>query len=145
MSNRNCFISGIFRLALAAAAIVSLMLASASVARSEDRIFEMRKYTAHEGKLADLHKRFRDHTNYLFVKHGMSLIGYWTPVEGPEAANTLIYILAYPSREAREASWKAFMNDPEWKKAFEESHKNGVLVAKVEATFMTPTDYSPTH
>ena len=32
----------------------------------------------------------------------MTLVGYWTPVEGPDAANTLVYILAYPNREARE-------------------------------------------
>src|SRR5205823_5799919 len=76
-----------------------------------NRFFEMRIYTANEGKMADLHKRFREHTNRLFVRHGMTLVGYWTPVDGPEAANTLVYMLAYPSREAREQSWKDFQAD----------------------------------
>ena len=108
-----------------------------------DRLFEMRTYTANEGKMADLHKRFRDHTNRLFVKHGMTLVGYWTPVDGPEAANTLVYILAYPDRAARERSWKAFQDDPEWKEAFKASHANGPLVKKAESNFLSPTDYSP--
>ncbi len=112
-------------------------------AADSNRFFEMRVYTASPGKLADLHKRFRDHTNRLFVKHGMTLIGYWTPTDGPEAENTLVYILAYPSRQARDKSWEAFRGDPEWNKAREESEKNGKIVEKVESKFLTPTDYSP--
>jgi len=108
-----------------------------------ERFFELRTYVANEGKMNDLHKRFRDHTNRLFEKHGMTLVGYWTPTDGPEAANTLVYMLAYPSREAREKSWKAFLDDPEWKAVHKESHKNGPLVGKVTSQFLKPTDYSP--
>lgn len=107
-----------------------------------DRIFELRTYTTHPGKLEALHQRFRDHTNRLFVKHGAELIGYWTPADGPEAQNTLIYVLAYPSRAAREKMWKSFMDDPEWKAAFAASHKDGPIVAKVDSKIMTATDYS---
>lgn len=107
------------------------------------RLFEMRTYVAAEGKLEALNSRFRDHTNRLFEKHGIEIIGYWTPVEGEEAKNTLIYILAHPDRASRDKSWKAFMNDPEWKKAHAESEKDGKLVAKVESKFLAPTDYSP--
>ena len=104
--------------------------------------FEQRIYTTAPGKLPHLHRRFRDHTNHLFVKHGMRLVGYWTPVDKPD---TLVYILAYPSREAREASWTAFVADPEWKRAYAESHKKagGKIVVHVDSTFMVPTDYSP--
>jgi hypothetical protein len=73
----------------------------------------------------------------------MELVGYWTPADSPESSNTLVYILAYPSREAREASWKAFREDPAWVKAKEESERDGVLVQKVDSKFMNPTDYSP--
>ena len=107
------------------------------------RFFELRTYTTHEGKLEALHKRFREHTNRLFQKHGMELVGYWTPTDGPEAANTLIYILAYESREARDKAWEAFKADPDWIKAYEESHKDGPLLSKVESKFMDSTNYSP--
>lgn len=121
----------------------------APAADAAERFFEMRTYIAHEGKFDDLHKRFRNHTNRLFQKHGMQLVGYWTPVADakgeltPEAARTLVYILAYPSREAREASWKGFMADPEWQAVYKESHKDGPLVAKVISQYLKPTDYSP--
>ena len=87
------------------------------MADDANRLFELRIYTANEGKMADLHKRFREHTNKLFEKHGMTLVGYWTPTEGPDAANTLIYFLAYPSKEAADKSWKEFRADPDWVKA----------------------------
>lgn len=107
------------------------------------RYFEMRIYTAADGKLADLHKRFREHTNALFVKHGMEIVGYWTPADGDESKNTLIYILAYPDKASREKSWKEFQADPDWHKAKTASEVDGKLVAKVESKFLNPTDYSP--
>ena len=104
----------------------------------------MRTYITNEGKLEALHARFRDHTNRLFKKHGMELVGYWTPQDEKQGkSNTLVYILAYPSREAREKSWKDFFADPEWQAASKKSEENGKLVAKVESVFMNPTDYSP--
>ena len=106
----------------------------------KDRLFEMRTYTTAEGRLDALHKRFREHTNKLFVKHGMTLVGYWTPTDKPE---TLVYILAYPNMDARKKSWKAFMSDPVWKKAWADSKKDGPVVTKVESQFLNPTDYSP--
>jgi hypothetical protein len=123
---------------LALCLLISAVFASSATAA--DRYFEMRTYTANEGKAEAMHARFRNHTNKLFVKHGMELVGYWTPVDKP---NVLVYILAYPSKEARAKSWADFAKDPDWIKAREESEKDGRLVAKVESVFMTPTDYSP--
>jgi len=129
-------------LLLASLALASLAaMPSPSVAA--DRLFEMRTYITNEGKMPELHKRFREHTNKLFEKHGMTLVGYWTPVDGEDAADTLVYILAYPDRESREKSWKAFMADPDWQAAYKASHANGSLVKKVISRFLTPTDYSP--
>jgi hypothetical protein len=107
-----------------------------------DRVFEMRTYIANPGKITALHARFRDHTNKLFVKHGMELVGYWTPTSGDNAENTLIYILAFPSEEAKVKAWKEFQADPDWVKAKAESEKDGVLVSKVISVFMTGTEYS---
>jgi hypothetical protein len=130
-------------LALSMLGALALGMAAAEPARAEDRVFEMRTYTTLPGRLDALHKRFREHTNSIFVKHGMSLIGYWTPTDPATAGNTLVYILAYPSMAAREASWKAFREDPNWLKARDESEKDGKIVEKVESVFLSPTDYSP--
>lgn len=110
----------------------------------DNRIFELRTYTAAPGKMDALNARFRDHTNKLFEKHGMTIIGFWMPAKQKEGEEKLIYILAYPSKEAAEKSWKAFRDDPEWKKVVAETEKNGRLLSKPpESVYMNPTDYSP--
>jgi hypothetical protein len=107
------------------------------------RVFEMRTYTAADGKLPNLDARFRDHTITIFAKHGMTNLGYFHPID-PEkgAANTLIYFLAYPNRDAATASWKAFREDATWVKARTESEKDGKLTAKVESVYLIPADFS---
>ena len=108
----------------------------------KNRVFEMRTYYAHPGKMEALHARFRDHTCKLFEKHGITNIGYWSPTDGKQAEEKMVYILAYPSKAAADKAWKDFRNDPDWKKAREASEVNGPLVAKVESVYLNPTDYS---
>ena len=96
-----------------------------AVSSSDRGVFEMRIYYAPEGKFSTLEGRFRDHTTKLFAKHGIENIGYWVPTENPE--NKLTYILAYPSRAARDKSWKEFMADPEWQAVMKETQKNGPI------------------
>jgi hypothetical protein len=115
-----------------------------SVAK-DSRVFEMRTYYTAPGKLEDLQARFRNHTVKLFEKHGMTNIGYWVPVNektGQPSGNTLVYILAYPSLEARQNSWDGFMADPDWNAARNESEKNGKLLEKIDSVFLKATDYS---
>lgn len=107
------------------------------------KVFELRTYTAPDGKLPDLQARFRNHTRRIFDKHGMTSVGYWVPQDAPLSQNTLIYILEHTSREAAKESWAAFQKDPEWQKVATESQVNGKIVARVESVFMNATDYSP--
>jgi hypothetical protein len=109
----------------------------------DNHVFEMRIYYPSEGKMEALHARFRNHTNKLFEKHGMTLIGYWTPIDTKKDGDKLVYILAYPSKEAAAKSWKAFISDPDWISAKAASEKDGKLVAKVDSVYLNPTDYSP--
>jgi hypothetical protein len=108
-----------------------------NVAR-DSRCFELRTYTVGEGSgnIDVLHARFRDHTNALFKKHGMTIVGFWQPVTKPDQ---LIYILAYKDAAARDASWAAFQADPEWVKVRTEMAVN----VKVDNVFMSATDYGP--
>ncbi len=125
---------------------VSVMAQSGGNSVAKDsRVFEMRTYYAAPGKLEDLQARFCDHTVKLFEKHGMTNIGYWVPVDektGQPSGNTLVYILAFPSFEARTKSWDGFRTDPAWNAARNESEKNGKLVEKVDSVFLKATDYS---
>jgi uncharacterized protein (DUF1330 family) len=110
----------------------------------DSRCFEIRTYTAAPGKLEELHARFRNHTMRIFKKHGMEVVGFWGPTDKEKGSeNTLVYVMAFPSREARDQAWKNFGADPEWQKARSESEKNGKLTEKVESVILMATDYSP--
>jgi hypothetical protein len=123
------------------AAVLSHTSVSAREKAPDSRLFELRTYYAEPGKLDHLLARFRDHTTKLFEKHGMTNIGYWVPVDNRD--NLLVYLLAYPDRAARDASWKEFIADEDWKKAAAASEADGKLVGKADQLFLTSTDYSP--
>ncbi|MGV3486624.1 MAG: NIPSNAP family protein [Planctomycetaceae bacterium] len=112
------------------------------------KLYELRFYTTHPGKLPDLHARFRDHTMKLFEKHGMENVIYWTvkkgiKEDGGDVDNMLVYIIAHKDEAAKDASWKAFLNDPEWKAVAANSEKNGKILAKPpRAILMRETDFS---
>ena len=114
---------------------------------SPNRLFEIRTYKAAEGRLPNLHARFRDHTIGLFEKHGIENIIYMQPQADQEgAADTLIYFIAHESEEARKASFGGFGQDEDWKaarKASEERAGGGLSVKKgVTFEFLEPTDFS---
>jgi hypothetical protein len=118
-------------------------VAAQTASTSGGHVYELRTYTANEGKLANLNARFRDHTVRLFAKHNIKSIGYWTPLEGPTGETTLIYLLEHPSREDARKNWAAFSADPDWQKARTESEAGGRILAKApESIFLKPTDYS---
>ena len=112
-------------------------------AQNANRVYELRTYTAPEGKLPDLQARFRNHTMRIFERHGMKNVGYWVPQDSPAKDNTLIYIISHESREAAKKSWAAFAQDPEWQKVNKESNANGKILAGVVSVYMDPADYSP--
>ena len=127
----------------AAPAAPALTPAPSPSLMKDGRCFEIRTYYAAPGKLEALHTRFRDHTVKLFKKHGMEIVGFWGPTDKEKGSeNTLVYILAFPSRAARDASFKAFAADPEWQAARKKSEENGKIVDKVDSVFLSATDYS---
>jgi NIPSNAP protein len=106
-------------------------------AAADSRCFELRTYTLAKGSSADvLHARFRERTIALFQKHGMTVIGFWQPVE---RLDQLVYILAYRDAATRDSEWAAFNSDPDWLKTRAEMQ----VSVDVENTFMVATDYSP--
>ena len=123
--------------------IFLLVFLTAALAFAKGPVYELRTYTAADGKLDALKARFRDHTVRIFNKHGMKSIIYLAPQDAPDSQNTLIYILEHPSREAAKKAWADFQADPEWVKVAADSQVNGRIVSKVVSVFADPTDYSP--
>jgi len=127
-----------------AALLAGVFFAGAEAGRAQTakRVFEIRTYTCYPDRLPALQTRFREHTIDIFNRHGMTSIGYWVPQDPPRSQDTLIYILAHPSREAAKQHWEEFGADPEWKKVQADSELSGKIVSHVDSVFADPTDFS---
>ncbi len=121
-------------------AVSMLTLSAAATADNHSMLYELRTYTANEGKLDALHDRFRNHTMRIFEKHGMQNVAYWLPAD---TTDTLIYVIGHKDADAAKASWQAFVADPEWQEVYADSIADGRLVKNIENVFMSKTDYSP--
>ncbi|HEY4287020.1 MAG TPA: NIPSNAP family protein [Puia sp.] len=115
--------------------------AHADPPKTDTKCYELRIYSCFPGRRDALIQRFKDDTRRVFAKHKMESIGYWLPADSSEYK--LYYILAYPSRVARDSAWNAFHADPEWIEVARKSEENGKLVEKVTSVFMNLADISP--
>ncbi|MDB5530055.1 MAG: hypothetical protein JWR51_3158 [Devosia sp.] len=104
-------------------------------------IYELRIYECLPGRLPALLKRFNDHTLAIWDRHGIRQAGFFTTVVG-ESNQRLTYFLAWESLAEREAKWTAFITDPAWHKARDESERDGQIVANVTNQLLAPTAFS---
>ena len=124
--------------------IVRGEIGPAANAQGANRVFEIRTYTAQPGKFEAMKARFRDHLiPTIFPKYGLTLVGFWTANDAPLSQNTLVYVLAHPSREAAKKNWDAFRASPERAKVWAETEKDGPINLKVDSIYAEATDYSP--
>ncbi len=107
-------------------------------------VYEMRTYTANEGRLDALLAMFEKHIVGLFEKHGMKNVAYFVPQDEDLAGNTLIYILAHEDRDAAAASWRGFVSDPGFAAARAEFDSDGENVKEIVSVYMDTTPWSPT-
>ena len=109
------------------------------------RCFELRMYTVDKsrvgqgnfrGGITELHKRFREGEVEVFKQSGVEVLATWQDLGEPD---TLIYLLAYKDREARDTGWAKFNADPKWTEL-----RNKYFVPLTTKVFMmSATDYSP--
>ena len=108
---------------------------------SANSYYELRIYYCNPGKLETLLERFQNHTLKLFEKHGMENVAYWVPTNNEQ--NALYYILAFPDRAARDASFASFIADPVWKEVAAKSEENGKIIQSITSIFMKGADVLP--
>lgn len=106
-------------------------------------VIQLRTYTCNEGKLFDLQRRFKDHTQALFEKQGFRNYPYWVTDEEDGSQSQLIYLLGHRDQGAFDFSFQQFLKDPEWIKARDASEVNGKLVEKVDAVLFKTLPFSP--
>ncbi len=109
----------------------------------EGPVYELRIYVANEGRFRHLIKRFRNHTDRIFKKHGLQPIGYWVPTDGRAGTGRrFVYVLEHSSRYAAYKNWNSFSQDKEWKAVLDNPEFQRLLAEKPTSIFMTPNDYS---
>jgi len=111
----------------------------------DSRCFELRMYTVDKtrvgqgnfrGGITELHKRFREGEVDVFKESGVDVLATWQDLGEPD---TLVYLLAYKDRAARDAGWAKFNADPRWTDL-----RNKYFVPLTTKVFMmSATDYSP--
>ena len=113
-------------------------------ARSDSQVFELRIYKTMPGKRQALADRFRDHTSGMFARAGMKNVGYFNALNGDNSEDTFIYLLAYPSQEARDEMWRELgsFDDFQEKIVQVERDENRKLVDSIDARLLSPTSYS---
>jgi len=111
----------------------------------DSRCFELRMYTVDKsrvgqgnfrGGITELHKRFREGEVEVFKQSGVEVLATWQDLDEPD---TLIYLLAYKDREARDAGWAKFNADPKWT----ELRNKYFVPLTTKVYMMSATDYSP--
>lgn len=107
----------------------------------EKMIYELRVYECVPGRLPALLKRFAEHTLKLWDKHGIVQAGFFTTMVG-ESNNQLTYLIAWESLTERQSKWDAFIGDPDWIAAKDNSERDGPIVARVSNQFLSPTAFS---
>jgi NIPSNAP len=104
-------------------------------------IYELRVYSCIPGRLPALLSRFENHTLKIWERHGIKQAGFWTVLVG-DGNNDLHYLLAWDSLAEREKKWTAFLADPAWIKARDDSEKGGLIIANIKSAFLIPTAFS---
>ena len=141
MSHKYGVTAGLVVAAFAAGIYVGGSM-TAEAQKGPVRVLEVRKYMTKEGRLDALVKRMREHEAGFFAKAGMTNVFHAVAADAPASANTYLYVLGHPTREAAKESWAAFRADKEWPVHRAESEKDGVILDKTEVAFYNLTDFS---
>ncbi|MDF2156257.1 NIPSNAP family protein [Algoriphagus sp. CAU 1675] len=107
----------------------------------KDRVYELRSY---EGATERLYrqkvKMFNEGETDIFTKLDFNPVFYAETLAGATMPN-LVYMTTFSDMESRDAHWKAFGADPDWKRmSGMEEYKN--TVSRNDTRFLYPTDYS---
>jgi hypothetical protein len=106
------------------------------------RVYELRSYESATEKIyRNKVEMFNEGGEVdLFKRLGFNAIFYADVISGSRMPN-LMYMTSFEDKESRDAHWKTFVDDPEWKRlsSLPKYQKN---VSKADIIFLRPTNYS---
>ncbi len=105
-------------------------------------IQQLRIYEIFEPNKAAFHARFQEHAMRIMSRYGFTIVASWESASAE--ATHFIYVLDWPDIGAKEAAWRAFLADEEWKEIKRvTAQRHGELVGEVRDYVLLPTSYSP--
>jgi hypothetical protein len=110
----------------------------------KERIFELRQYqSASEAAGKKKIEMFNDQGEIdIFKRLGFAPVFWGETVIGPQRPN-LTYMVTFDDLPAKDAHWKAFGSDAQWKKiSAVPEYADALLVNKITSTLLVPTAYS---
>jgi hypothetical protein len=111
-------------------------------AEKKDRVYELRSYESATEKIFQNKVQMFNQGDEigLFKRLHFNAVFYSEVIAGSKMPN-LMYMTSFENMTDREAHWKAFGNDPFWKKlsGMPEYQDN---VSHIDITFLRPADYS---
>ncbi|MBB6273994.1 hypothetical protein HDF26_004467 [Pedobacter cryoconitis] len=114
------------------------------VPAGRSRIFELRQYqSASEAAGKKKIEMFNDQGEIdIFKRLGFKPVFWGETVIGPLRPN-LTYMVTFDNLEAKDAHWKSFIDDPQWKKiSTVAGYADALLVNKITSTLLLPAVYS---
>jgi hypothetical protein len=114
------------------------------VRADSNHVYELMIYHTLPGKATDLEALFRGDSKVM-AQHGIHVIGFWVPNEGPAWKDTFVYVVDFPSRDEAKKLWRELHADPAGRPYVDAAklilEKVGE-VYHVDEVYMRPTDFS---
>jgi hypothetical protein len=104
-------------------------------------IQQLRIYEIFERNKAAFHARFEKHAIRIMRRYGFDIVAMWESSlpQGPR----FVYLLNWADVPAKEAAWRAFLADEEWKEIKRvTAAEHGDLVGEIQDLLLEPTTYS---
>jgi NIPSNAP len=103
-------------------------------------IQQLRIYEIFERNKAAFHARFRDHAMRIMRTYGFEFIAMGETTT--DRRTEFVYLLSWPDVATKEAAWRDFMADAEWKEIKRvTAAEHGDLVGEIEDRVLVPTTY----
>ena len=116
----------------------------AATAAKGPRLFELRTYESPGERAHRLKVRMFEELGELeiFRRVGLTPVFFARTLAGPRMPS-LVYMLVHENMAAREKSWDAFRNDPEWKKvSATPGFSDAEIVSNITTVYLRPAAYS---
>jgi hypothetical protein len=115
-----------------------------ATATKSARLFELRTYESHNERAHRAKVRMFTEMGEvdIFRRCGLTPVFFSRTLVGPRMPS-LVYMLVHDNMAAREKSWDAFRNDPDWKKLpATPGYSDAEIVANITTVFLRPAAYS---